>query len=138
MSLKSVAPLLGDNLDGTEDPYHSEAPNETVDDTILRQQEVIDVLRRTLDDTSVVSGPTLRPVLEREVARRQIEVDCSRRSVLTRSRSVIVSPSTSTPNLSLLSVPKPRTFFGSLNNLEILNPPSSEPIKTQLFEIYQD
>ena len=70
VSLQVCCPKLDYNLDGTENTNHLEVPDGSVEDTILHDQQVIDSFRRTLDETSVVSGPTLRPVLEREVARR--------------------------------------------------------------------
>ena len=139
VSLQVCCPKLVYNLDGTEDHNHLEVPDGSVEDTILHNQQIIDSFRRTLDETSVVSGPTLRPVLEREISKRKSRVDSLRKSVLTRSKSVIVSPSASTPEPSHLSRPRPSSFFGSANNLDLSSrSPSPEPTKFPAFEIYQD
>ena len=101
-----MAPELVANLDEAGPPA---VPVVSVDEERLVAVEASrSVLQRTRDSISDVSGPTLRPILERQIESRRILAENLR-----RNNSVIVhspAPSHSTPDPSVV-LEEPSSFF---------------------------
>ena len=69
-SVSLVAPVLLAKLDGTGPPA---VPELSVDEErLLAVEESRSALQRTRDSISDVSGPTLRPVLRRQIESRRV------------------------------------------------------------------
>ena len=109
-------------------PVSDESSNATIRDL----EVTVAALERARIDSSCDSGRSLRPVLSRQIDRRSVELENSRR----RENSVIVpNPATSTPEPFVL---QPQPFFGgSIENLTgVSTPPPAPP--SAPFHIYQD
>ena len=105
-----MAPVLLSNLDGPGPPA---VPVVSADEEerLVHVEQSVAILQRTRDSISDVSGPTLRPVLNRQIESRIILAENLR-----RDSSVIVhspAPSYSTPDPSI-QLEEPGQFFGGL------------------------
>ena len=98
--------MLLAKLDGTRPPAVLEVSVD--EELLLAVEESCSVLQRTRDSISDVSGPTLRPVLQRQIESRRVLAENLR-----RNNSVIVyspAPSHSTPDPSVV-LEEPSSFF---------------------------